>query len=166
MNQTQNKPPSDGSAIFLLIFGGGWAIFALIFVMIGFLIVRGETYFYNRLLEEGQVARAIITDLSIDKSTESTGYYVAYKFDAPVNGDPTSFSSTSGVSAEFYNSLSIDQRIEVIYVASDPTIVRIKSQLMQPNTTVGWVFGGLGILFLVVGLVVGFLAVRSRRKSV
>ena len=164
MQQIQNKQPRDGTLTFLLIFGTGWTVFSLIFLMLGILIIRGETYLYNQLMQEGKLTQAIITKLAMDTSDESTGYDVTYEFKAPVNGDPTSFRHTEGVSETFYNSLHIEQRIEVIYVASDPSIVQLKSQLAQPNTTGGWVFVGLGGFFLLVGLVIGLWVVSVRSK--
>ena len=167
MEQTKTTKPSHGASTFLIIFGLGWTIFALIFVMIGVLIVRGETELYNQLINEGRDARAIITKLTIDTSEESAGYYVSYKFEAPINGDPTTFSNTSGVAEGVYRSLKLDQRIDVIYSTRDPNIVRLKSQMIQPNTAAGWFFGGLGGLFLLVGLAIGVfgLIARFRRSN-
>lgn len=167
MTQTKTQQPPDGTAKFLIVFGLGWTVFALIFVMIGVLVIRGETELYNQLINEGRDARAIITKLTIDNSEESPGYYVSYKFEAPVNGDPTTFSNTSNVSEGLYRSLKLDQRIDVIYSARDPNIVRLKSQALQPNTTAGWFFSGLGGLFLLVGLAIGIsgLIARFRRSN-
>jgi len=165
MTQIENKQASDGMSKFLLIFGAGWTVFSLIFVMIGILIIGGESYTYNQLMQDGKLTQAMITRLNISTSDESTGYYVTYEFKAPVNGDPAPFSNTEWVPEAFYNSLRVEQRVEVIYLASDPTTVRLKSQFTQPSATAGWFFVGLGGFFLLIGLAIGVFGLISRNKS-
>lgn len=155
----------NGDAKFLIIFGLGWALFSSIFLLIGIFIVRSETDLHDRFSNEGKVARAIITDLEIDHSNDSTGYYVYYEFKAPVNGDATLFKSSAGVSSAFYNELRVDQPIDVIYIPSDPNISQLKAQFGPPNIFVGWFFGGLGSLFMLIGLTILIFGLRSKFAS-
>lgn len=174
MEKTQVKPPQSDSipvaqvenetAKFLIFFGVCWVLFSLIFLIAGVLIIRITTEEYDLFTHQGKITQAIIVELTTTESEEATSYYVAYEFTAPVNGDTVLFKNTTWVPAALYDTLRVEHKIEVIYNPADPTISRLKSELTQPNTAVGWILGGLGCLLMLIGLSISIVGLSTRNR--
>jgi DNA-directed RNA polymerase subunit RPC12/RpoP len=156
------KPTAPlGSSGCMAIFGLIWTLFSSIFVVAGVGFFFNEQNMYTRLLKEGLPATATITQLEVDDSGDSTSYLVYYQFRAPVNGDLSRFEDHESVSSSFYSSLTVEQQIEILYAASDPSLSAIKAEFGPPSIWFSLVFVGMGGLFVLIGLGLLYGAVRD-----
>lgn len=107
---------------------------------------------HNRLMNEGAVARAIITRLTEEDNDDTTEYYIHYRFEAPVGGVIKPFQKKQKVSYGLYRRARVGQPIEVVYWPGNPELAGIKSELrpeyMQPAI---WI--GISAIILVAGMV-------------
>jgi len=157
------KPsPSLESSGCSVVLGLIWTIFSSVFVVVGVVFFSNEYIEYNRLTKEGISTTAIITGLNVDDSGDSTSYLVYYQFRAPVNGGLTRFENNESVSSGFYSSLWVEQKIEILYAASDPSISVIKSEFDSPSVIFPLVFSGLGGLFVLIGLGLLYGSIRAQ----
>jgi hypothetical protein len=145
-----------------MIFGLFWTLFSAIFVVAGIWFYISGYMQYNRLVQEGVPAWAVITKLEIDNSDDSTSYYVYYQFRAKANGDVSRFDDHDSVSSSLYNSLKTGQQIEILYAASDPTTTVIKSELKAPNVLFSLAFSGMGGVFVLIGLAMLYGGIKAQ----
>ncbi len=149
-------PPSRSYPIVSPTIGTGVALWiGVILVVLGLLlIVGGGLAQMNhirqvRLLDsEGVVMRALITDKSISEGEDSDTYYVHYVFSAVVQDQRIQVEKKDSVPESFYDEVEYGSDLEVIYVESDPHIVRIRA-LYTPGKVEYWwiiVLGGLGLM--------------------
>jgi DNA-directed RNA polymerase subunit RPC12/RpoP len=145
----------------IMIFGIFWTLFSLIFLVLGVRSFANQFIQYSRIANEGLAARGIVTKLEIDDSGDSTSYYVYYQFSAAVNGHFTQINARESVPEAFYNTLRVEQQVDVLYAASDPNLYRLQSQSKQPNILFGLIFGGMGGLFVLIGIGMIYSAMKS-----
>jgi hypothetical protein len=99
------------------------------------------------LQTEGVETIARITDKRISSSDDSDTYYVYYTFTASGNDERQETSRKDSVSEDFYDQVEYGGSLPVIYVRSNPTIIRIRA-LYTPGRVEYWpivIFGGLGL---------------------
>jgi hypothetical protein len=142
-----------------------WTLFSSIFVIAGVGFFFNEQNVYTRLSKEGLPATATITQLEVDDSGDSTSYLVYYQFRAPVNGDLSRFEDHESVSSSLYSSLTVEQQIEILYAASDPSLSAIKAEFGPPSIWFSLAFVGMGGLFVLIGLGLLYSAVRGMYQS-
>jgi hypothetical protein len=145
-----------------LIFGLGWTLFSLVFVFIGIGGLVSEYINYNRLLREGIETTAMIVDLKAEDSDGSTIYYVYYQFTGMVNNESEKIEDWDKVPYSLYSTFKVEQRIEIIYAASDSTLTTIKADFHPPNPLIPLIFSGMGILFTAIGVMVVYGGVRGQ----
>jgi hypothetical protein len=145
----------------VILFGIFWTLFSAVFVVIGIGTYFNEHTRYDRLTREGQTTQGIISDKEVDDSGDSTSYYIDYRFKANYQGKSQIFNDRASVSSTNYNSTEIGQKIEVIYAASDPNISALKVDLKPPSLLIPVCFGGMGGLFVFIGLGTVLGAVRA-----
>ncbi|MFZ6027678.1 MAG: DUF3592 domain-containing protein [Chloroflexota bacterium] len=153
------------AACFLLLYGSAWTLFALIFVAIGVGVYVKESGDYQRFVDEGQTVTAVITGLEVEAQGDTTQYRVRYRFLASYNGDPRSYSGSDSTSLIQYDRLEIGQGIEVVYLASDPSVSELQSDLNPPQTLVGFILGGLGACFTPPGVLMIWIGLAKAIAS-
>lgn len=118
-----------------------------------------EQTLQDSLAQNGIVKLAVVTDGHVTRG-RSTSYYITYTYDAEVNGEFETFSREESVSSTLYNKSDIGDRISIRYLPSDPGTARAVDEPFR-----GIVFVGLGLLFIILGLVVIFSHLRQYRRD-
>jgi len=142
--------PLEGSGC-ALIFGIGWTLFSLVFVFIGIGGLVSEYLNYFRLQREGVGTTAMIVEMEVDDGDDSTTYYVYYQFTGVANNEAVKIEDRDTVPYLLYSTLKVEQRIEILYASSDPTLTAIKADFHPPNPLLPLLFSGMGILFTAIG---------------
>ncbi|MFZ5881918.1 MAG: DUF3592 domain-containing protein [Chloroflexota bacterium] len=137
-----------------LVFALVWTLFSAIFPVVGVGFYINETNDYRQLSQEGVIVPGIVLEMQIDESSDPTSYDVDYQFTAPVNGDSTRFADSESVSAGYFNTLQVGQQIQVRYAASNPQLSVLEAEFGPPSLVLPIVFGGIGGLFVLIGLVI------------
>jgi len=158
------KPSSPrGGLGCLIIFGLGWTLFSIVFVIMGAGSYLNAQNRYHRLSQEGLTVPGVVTGLEIDDSGDSTSYYVSYQFTAAIEGDSTQVKARDSISSELYDRLEKGQAIDVLYAASDPNLSVVKPNFHPPDLILPVVFTGMGGLFVLIGL--GIIYVGGKAVS-
>ncbi len=89
---------------------------------------------YNRLMNEGAVARAIITRLEEEYYDAGKEYYIHYRFEAPVGGVIKPFQKKHKVSYSLYSRVPLGRPIEVVYGPGKPELTGFESELRPEYT--------------------------------
>ena len=128
---------------------------SLLVLLLGLLLIAGgglaqwDRIHQERWLQtEGVEAIARITDKRISSSDDSDTYYVYYTFTALGNDERQEISRKDSVSEDFYDQVEYGGSLPVIYVRSNPKIIRIRA-LYTPDRVEYWplvIFGGLGLM--------------------
>lgn len=113
----------------------------------GWLLQREHVRQVRLLQTEGVVATAQVTDKSISHGDDNDTYYVHYAFMTLVNDQRVEIKRKESVPAWFYDRTEDGGHLEIVYVGSAPSIVRIRA-LYTPGQVEYWrllVPGGLGL---------------------
>jgi hypothetical protein len=144
-----------------LIFGIPWTIFSVIFLVLVLGVSIREQKLFDRLKIEGLTAQAVITNLEVEDSDDSTSYYVDYRFTVPFNGEVQTYEHYASVSQSVYQPLETGGRVEILYAASDPGVSTVKAQFGPPNLLAPIIGGGMSLLFTGIGLAMIISGFRS-----
>lgn len=164
-NKNWAKPFSNSSGC-MLPFGLVWTLFSAIFLVIGVATYFTDQQKYSLLTQEGVTTRAAITDLQEVSDSEDDTYYVYYRYTVPVAGDLSALSTRQSVPYPLYSRLEIGQEIEILYAASNPNIAEIKATFGPPSVMLPVCFGGMGLLFVLIGLVMVFSGIAAIKDLV
>jgi hypothetical protein len=154
---------SGNSLMFSLV----WTLFSSIFLLISLgVLIKGNSD-YKQLTQEGVAAKATITKWEIDNSGDAANYYVYYQFIGLVNGTPVRFVDSASVSASLYYILKSEQKIDILYAASDPNLSAIKAAFGPPNAFSALIYIGMSGLFVLIGIgmLSGSLKAQKNLKS-
>lgn len=143
-------PEASGCMLFFALF---WTLFSALFLVLGVGTYLRDSSAYHRLSREGMTAAAVITNLDFASDDDSIRYYVAYQFQASIQGDPARFQGSDDVSSALFSRLEVGQTIEVLYWPADPSLSAVKAELRPPSLTLLLGLGGIGGLFTLIGLV-------------
>jgi Ca2+/Na+ antiporter len=134
-----------------------WTAFSTIFLVAGIAMYLNERLTFDLLTREGVQSIAFVTDLSIDSDSDGEEtYYVRYEYIVPISGDAITMSNRQSVAEREYNQLERGMKVEILYAASQPSISELKSTFRPPDLMLPVCFGGLGLLFTLIG--VGLMA--------
>lgn len=139
--EDRTKRPKSGSScvalfIALILFG-----IAIPFGVVGI----SELITRTQLQQSGERIGATITNLVEDDSGDSTDYEVTYGY--RVGERP--FTRTEEVAFRFYVRLKVNQRLDIVYLPSNPAVSRIDSDTGKADTPL---LLGFGALFTVIGI--------------
>lgn len=137
----------------MLPFGVVWTAFSAIFLVVGIFTYLNERKTYDLLSREGVTNTAVVTDMYV--STDSEGdstYYINYEYIVPISGDAASFTNRQSVPKRIYSTLENGNKVEVLYAASQPGISELSSTFGPPDLMLPVCFGGMGLLFTLIGL--------------
>jgi hypothetical protein len=135
-------------------------LFTVMFLGFGLLAMGAalaEQFTRRQLNMTGIIATATITRLDIETDDEGTSYSVTYQY---VVSDQVYTSSTS-LTREFYNILSVGQPIEIRYLPNEPAT----SRLTIVVANVEWLPFVLGAAFVLIGGGVNFLVGQADKDQ-
>ncbi len=145
---------------------------SLMVFLLGLLLIAGgglaqwDQIRQERLLQtEGVETTARITDKRISGGDDSDTYYVYYTFTAVGNDEKWEIGRKDSVSEAFYDQVEYGGLLPVIYVRSNPRILRIRA-LYTPGRVEYWplvIFGGLGLMCCLVSWVL-FRGYRTAQR--
>lgn len=145
----ENPIGKSGCMLWVGIF---WTSISLFFIFIGGIFTLRSQRAYQLLSTEGQTVDAVITDLRVDSGDDSDTYYVHYQFKASVNGDRRQFEDSTSVPFSLYTNLEEGGQTKVVYAQSNPEISDLEADLSPPNWLTLAIFGGMGLVFTLIGL--------------
>ena len=161
------KRPKTGShplaMLMPLFFGIPWTIFSLVFLFMIIGSTLREQAQFNRLKDEGVTVPGIVTRREMDESDDSRGYFIYYRFVAPVNGRPQTFEHYGSVSQSVYNSFKTGGNLDVLYAASDPQLSVVKASFGPPGFLTLVLIGGMSLLFTGIGVVLIILGFQAAK---
>lgn len=148
------KRPEPGTPLenagCLLIFGLVWTVFSVFLVIALINSFVSEYIEYYQLSRQGISAQATVTWLETQESDDSTSYYVYYEFIAH-NVDAV-VEDSDRISSALYSALKIEQKIEILYLPTHPTISAVLTEFGPPNS-IGLLFVlGIGGVFVLAGV--------------
>ncbi|NUM43301.1 MAG: DUF3592 domain-containing protein [Anaerolineales bacterium] len=140
------------SAGCLIIFGLIWTVFSA-FMVIAVVGSFSRDYLeYFQLSRQGVITQATVTWLETRESDDSTSYHVFYKYMGTANNENAEIEDSDSISSSLYASLKIEQKIEILYVPTNPAISAVRAELASPNP-MGFLFMvGIGGLFVLIGV--------------
>jgi hypothetical protein len=152
LRPSPERPPVAGQGGCMLVFGLGWTLFSLLFLILPLLMFWRDWGEYRLLKNSGETVEGVIIERRIDEDSDGDTYYVTYQYLAPVGlGDRGRFSREQSVRRKTYNALPIETRVSIIYAPSEPGVARLAGELRPPFYLLFMAaFGGL---FVVIGLV-------------
>jgi len=140
-----------GSSRKRLLFWLVWGIFSLTFMMAGIGFYLREHQRYAHLMRDGQAVAGVVIDKETDKDEDSINYYIEYSFDAPLNGVDGPYVERTHVSSNIYETLTVGQQVDVVYLAKNPKISRLQADLSPPDLLFPLFIGGIGMIFILIG---------------
>jgi hypothetical protein len=146
----------------MLPFSLAWTAFALFFLVVGVGTYLNERRTYQVLTQEGVSGLARVTLLYQDTDSDgNTTFYVGYQYTAPVAGEMTVLTAQQSIPPELYQRLEDGMQVEILYAASQPTLSELKDNFNPPGLTMLVCFGGMGLLFTGIGIVLVVSALSS-----
>lgn len=136
------------------------AVGSAVMLLFNLWMLLSEMRDYNRLMNEGVVTTAVITNRVEEEGDDSTDYYIHYQFKAPVGGVSKQFQKKHRVSYGLYSQARVGQPIEVVYWPGNPAVTGIKSELRSAYI-VYLIWSGISGLILVSGMFNVLVAGRS-----
>lgn len=128
-----------------------WTLLSFILVAVGFGVYLRQQRDYNLLLNQGVMTTGVIADLDVDHKNDQTTYTIRYRFTAQIKEAPVEFEKHIVVSASQYASIGIGQKVEVVYLPSNPEVSTLKTELRPPDSLFPAAVGGIGLLLMAVG---------------
>ncbi len=107
----------------------------------------------TQLREEGVIADGVVTDVHSTERSDSTAYYVAYRY-SPV-GIEREFSGQQQISDWTYGRLNVGMAVTVRYLKNTPEVSRLGMDPHAPTVFSLWdpvLSALLGVPFLLLGL--------------
>ncbi|MEW5961898.1 MAG: DUF3592 domain-containing protein, partial [Chloroflexota bacterium] len=137
-----------------LLFGLGWTVFSLIFVIISFAIFIPEWRTASLLNETGVTTEAVVIDRRIVPDSEGDTYYITYQYSAPLpQGEQRlQYSNEESVSRQIYDDQPIESRVTIRYAANQPEVARLAGRSRTIDVMVLAFLALFGGLFVLVGL--------------
>lgn len=153
VNQNLNRRQKLMDAGCTLPFAIFWTLFSSIFLIIGLVTYMDDRKTYDLLSREGVESIGIVTDLSqIEDSDGDETYFVRYRFIAPSDGKIDTISQRQSVPERVFNQLEEGMKVEIIYAFSQPSVSELKSTFGPPELILPVCFGGMGLLFTLIGI--------------
>jgi len=125
----------------------------------------------SALAERGITTTATVTNVYYTTSTGKNGttytYYVTFQF---LDSSERSTNHTQKVSKESYNRLRVGQKVAILYVRDNPTVAQLTGKdkddtAFNSNVGGGLVFGGIGAMMAIMGLVITTRTMRLQSKG-
>jgi hypothetical protein len=162
-------PPSIAGEGCAVLFGLGWTLFSLVFVVLGGGFTLNEWQTYSTLSNEGQVVTGVVIDREIEYDSEDgDSYYLTYRYVVPApSGEQIQFSRSEIVGEDFYNGHPLESRVDVLYAPSNPTLARLNARFGFHNVLVASLFILFGGVFVLIGVgltIAGFVAAKRTQR--
>jgi hypothetical protein len=144
------RSPMFWIGLFLVAFGG-------IFTSVGWSLMRTE----QQYRQEGQTVDGVVLVKAIERATRTgsnrsrTEYTVTYRFSA---SDGQSYEGQSSVPVATWERLREQDRVQIQYVASNPTTSRVSG---ESNISPAYVFPTIGLIAALIGAVLLSRSLRS-----
>ena len=106
---------------------GCLGLFASFFALVGFLLTLGVIQNIGLTLQlsmSGVVGQAVITDMQIDDSDDSTTYELVYEYRAIGQV----YIQRDSVERDVYNATGMGERIDILYLPTEPSVSRVGSE--------------------------------------
>ncbi|MFQ3662264.1 MAG: DUF3592 domain-containing protein [Chloroflexaceae bacterium] len=120
-----------------------------------------------RLLNEGIVTTATITDLQVRSEDDTRSYHVSYQFQASVKGNATLVQGHDQISQTLFERLEQGQPIEIVYWSVNPSFSAVRAELQPVPSRLIWLAGSIGgaLILLVLGILLIVFGMLSDWRS-
>ncbi|GAB4404117.1 MAG: hypothetical protein OHK0052_26770 [Anaerolineales bacterium] len=150
----------------LMLFGLGWTLFSLFFMVMAVGVYVRDVREYRLLAAEGAFVTGAVTDLDISSDEDGDTYYVTYSYRVrALQGDWTVYSKRDSVGEAFYNSLRENAPVKVRYVPSDPNVAVLEANYAAPNVWFFVFMVAFSGLFVLVGVGLLYGAFKSAMNA-
>lgn len=157
---------SGGGIGCLMLFGIGWTLFSLFFMVMVVGVYVRDAREYRLLAAEGVFVTGAVTDLDVSSDEDGSTYYVTYSYRArALHGDLAVYSQRDRVSEAFYNSLRENAPVKVRYAPSDPNVAVLEANHAAPNVWFFVFMVAFSGLFVLIGLGLLYGAFNSALKA-
>jgi hypothetical protein len=123
-------------------------IAATIVTLIGIIVLAilvGQWRTWIRFRDEGTYTTAVIVDHRV-RSGKSKSYYLTFRYDAPVAGDPRSFTLEENVGRDLYNRLPLGASSQARYLLARPAVASIA---WTPKLPLGYPLGSFAAVVVI-----------------
>lgn len=160
-----HQPPTTGWGWgCLLIFGLTWVIPSLC-MMVVLLVVFANTWpRYVQLRDSGVLTEGVITNRRVAEGVDESTYYVTYQYHVPQpGGGQRQYVQEESVNYDRYRALTLETRVFIRYVSSDPQVAMLERELDSPMPLL--CFSGMAGVFVLIGLGILWWGWRSNQLA-
>ncbi len=140
------------ASFFMIVFGLFWTTFSAFFLVTAVTLIIKDQQTYALLSQEGQTVQGVVTQRDVDDSGDTADYLIYYRYTAPLQGVPHVYEQKQAVRYDLYASLRVGAAVPVVYAASRAEVSRLKDDFHAPEVWPTLLMGGMGLLFVGIGL--------------